>query len=331
MKSILKILFAPLIWIIHSCSPIGEPVKEQLSNNHYYNRNNTDIIYSSGGNWFGLGKKAMNVDMDTFEVLNGLFAKDKNNLYCYHNKVSHPKLDLESFYAKGETAVERDKMNNIGFDKNHVYVTVSKRQGDIYTTGITILEDADPKTFKKIDYHGWAKDHERYYYRNALIHVDYDSFTFIDEFFSKDKNHVYWHTFSNFVKTDANPETFVSAEKSKYIAIDDKALYVTNYSKDQKEPITIPYTSKDSIKVYDDMYFKVGRTVYYVGKPILEADIETFELLEFSYAKDKNHVFYNGKKIEGADPNSFEHDEGARCKDKNGYFLSGEAYEFKEL
>ena len=40
-------------------------------------------------------------------------------------------------------------------------------------------------------------------------------------------------------------------------------------------------------------------------KKIENADYNTFQVIEYSYAKDKNNVYYLGRKINQVNPNNF--------------------------
>ena len=58
-KTILKAAVVPFLCLLHACNPLGEPVNEILSRNHYYSPSKDDIIYSRDGNWLKYGKQRM--------------------------------------------------------------------------------------------------------------------------------------------------------------------------------------------------------------------------------------------------------------------------------
>ena len=73
-----------------------------------------------------------------------------------------------------------------------------------------------------------------------------------------------------------------------------------------------------------------GKTVYYDGKTVINADSATFVIIErdADYGKDKNHVYYAGKEIKGADPRYFDYisygtTESLYFKDKKKIYFSG--------
>ena len=102
MKTIFKTLFAPVLWLLQSCSPLGSHVDKELSDNHYYNNSKTKIIYSSMGNWFELGKTEMEADVKSFEVFNRFLSKDKDRIYFKEYPAGDGETDLSSFYVKRE-------------------------------------------------------------------------------------------------------------------------------------------------------------------------------------------------------------------------------------
>ena len=62
-----------------------------------------------------------------------------------------------------------------------------------------------------------------------------------------------------------------------------------------------------TIKALGYFYSKDDKNVFYGSDKILNADVNSFVVLEgdHSYAKDKNSVYYSGEKIEGANPKTF--------------------------
>lgn len=68
------------------------------------------------------------------------------------------------------------------------------------------------------------------------------------------------------------------------------------------------------------------------GVKVEKVDIKTFESLDNSYAKDKNNIYYEGKKLRKADVETFSAYYGARleepiiyydAKDKKNYYYEG--------
>lgn len=194
---------------------------------------------------------------------NGFF-KDEN--FVYYGEIttresSLKKLDnidpnsfelINKFYSK---------------DKNRVY---RLNEYEPWITGVSILEDSDPATFKLLQEDGfiYGKDKNNVYYEWKKIQgADTETFQILDYPYSKDKNNVYY-SYEGIVES-ADPETF--------------------------------------IVVKSGFYMKDKNNVYYNGKIIQGADSETFEFVKPGYAKDKNNVYHGKNIVEGVDPKTFIH------------------------
>lgn len=122
-----------------------------------------------------------NADPQSFQILGDYLSKDKNTLYLHH--LPFQIQDLNSFeYVKDQWAKDRYNIywiqigrfpvdtalvctsmgdydsfkvlsRDVALDKYHVYIhkSVYDRTQDRFIGSITILEDADSKTFKVID------------------------------------------------------------------------------------------------------------------------------------------------------------------------------------
>jgi hypothetical protein len=86
-----------------------------------------------------LGKTPMKADVESFQVLNENFAKDKNTAYYRSFAIKNNDLDLVSFNAKPD-----DWMWHIGLDKNNVYTVEEDVVAE--TATLSIVEDADPSS-----------------------------------------------------------------------------------------------------------------------------------------------------------------------------------------
>ena len=62
--------------------------------------------------------------------------------------------------------------------------------------------------------------------------------------------------------------------------------------------------------------------VYYKDELIEEADIATFEYIEYRYAKDKNNIYYLGERVKNIDRLTFEYLGKGYAKDKNYVYYS---------
>ncbi len=99
--------------------------------------------------------------------------------------------------------------------------------------------------------------------------VDSDSLEFLDNYFIKDKNYIYKNYFSSLFKLD-NIDINTFSSLNGYLFKDSNWVYKV-----------------DSPALLD-----------YEVKKIPDADIETFEIIDISYSKDKNNVYYYWEKME---------------------------------
>ncbi len=85
----------------------------------------------------------------------------------------------------------------------------------------------------------------------------------------------------------------------------------------------------ESFVVLGDDYAKDNDgNVYYWNKIIEEADFDTFEVLQYDYAIDKNNVYFKKELIVGADPKTFQVLDYPYAKDDDSvYFIHGSRVE----
>lgn len=171
-----------------------------------------------------------------------------------------------------------------------------KKNNEIYykyseedDTGIKI-KNVDLNTFKILN-DKYAKDDKSVYFSGNKSFEDVDSKTFevLPNYYSKDKNNVYRPINEWIHKIDgANPKT---------------------------------------IKILNYFYSKDDKNVFYDSDKILDADVNSFVVLEgdYSYAKDKNAVYYSGEKIKGANPKTFKIiSDGSYSKDDKNVYVGRE-------
>ncbi len=317
MKSSLNISVILIAVVFQSCSPLGEPVNEAISDNHYYSPTKEDIIYSSMGNWFELGEDAMMAHVESFQVLNEHLSKDKDRAYYMSYAIKHPLLDLESFHAK--TKVE---MFHIGLDKNHVYGFKVNDWHDGAVT--TLVEGADPKTYIQSDYE-WAHDDSSHFYRLKRVNVDYNTFKRVNDHFSLDRDSAYCHHMGSFEGFNVDIYSFKKFDS--YLAYDVNNIYCNATYIDGEDVSVlniIPYSNIDDVIFYDESHIKAVGKVYYHGFEIKSVDLASFEALDYWYAKDKNHVYFENRVVIDADPETFHFSkEDFSYHDKNNKYEAG--------
>lgn len=289
-------------------------------------------IYNIDGDSDNLVLEKLPYDPQTYEVINQLYSKDKNNIYYSNRKIIG--ADLPTF-----------QIGSDGF---------SKDKNNIYLEGKKIL-GVDRDTIKIIEL-PYIKDKNNVYYGNKKIEgadkntfeLIYDFGSVVNRYYSKDKNNVYYEnkklkgidvkTFKkisrlvdNFLIEDKNG--FYIVEKDGSIApIDSKEVDIENLS--QLAIKTNLYHDKDSmyfvknhklvkikdapkvdpynLSTYNDKYINKYNVVYY-----LDTDESAFKKLEkaeshqFSaygdteYAKGRKNVYFKGKILTDADYESF--------------------------
>ncbi len=320
MKTFLKILFAPVLWLFNACSPLGNPVDEKKSDSHYYNSKKTDIHYVPMGNWFELGNSPMNADIESFEVLSRFLSKDKNRGYYTQHPIAEGTLDLGTFNAK-----EGVYMASIGFDKNHVYLFERTYEKD-QVVHPRIVKGADPKTYVAKDFN-WAKDHQNHYYRHQQIEVDYHTFQNLNESFSKDQDSVYYQYLSSFKTIKADVTSFKVLDE-RYYAVDASHVFFNHYTGNETntELRTLPIPTGEKVTLLNEAYLQIGPRIYYGATPI-EIDAESHEIVGTYYIKDKNNVYYQDRLVADADAASFGPLDDYRIGDKNGAFRGAERYQ----
>ena len=292
-------------------------------------------VYSIDGDSDNLVLEKLPYDPQTYEVINQLYSRDKNNIYYDNKKIEG--ADLPTFQRIDEYIYSKDK--------NNIYFRGKKISG------------VDKETFEKIDKYNYSKDKNNIYYNDKKIEgvdkntfeLTYDFGSVVNEYYSKDKNNVYYEnkklkgidvkTFKkisrlvdNFLIEDKNG--FYIVEKDGSVApIDSKEVDIENLS--QLAIKTNLYHDKDSmyfvknhklVKIkdapkvdpynlwtYNEKYINKNDIVYY-----LDTDEETFKKLEKAenhefrvygnteYAKGKKNVYFRGKILSGADYTSFD-------------------------
>lgn len=319
MKTFFKILFAPVIWLAHACSPLGEPVNEEVSDNHYYNSKKTDIEYCSSGNWIAIGHTAMNADVESFEVLTSAISRDKNRWYFTSDPVQNDIIDSKSFYIK-----EGDYMNRLCFDKNHVYFFKNDTSIEPHNTIMVRIEGANPNTYAQNN-STWAYDDQNHFYHDKLINVDFNSFENLNYTFSKDAQSAYTHFDSNFKAIAADASSFKTLDDFNF-AMDDLHVYAMDYGEDDLDDsklVTISKTMDEKVSLLNEVFIKVGDRIFYRGTHLTDLNSENVEIINYSYIKDNTTAYFEDKKLIDVDAITFSKKGKRDAGDKNGIYIDG--------
>ena len=309
------------------------------------------IIYSMDGDSDKLVLENLPYDPQTYEVINQLYSKDKNNIYYSDRKIIG--VDLPTFQRIDEYIYSKDK--------NNIYFRGKKISG------------ADKDTFEKIDEYNYSKDKNNIYYNDKKIEgvdkntfeLTYDFGSVVNGYYSKDKNNVYYEnkklkgidvkTFKkisrlvdNFLIEDKNG-FYIVEEDGSVAPIDSKEVDIENLS--QLAIKTNLYHDKDSmyfvknhklvkikdapkvdpynLSTYNDKYINKYDVVYYLDtdegafKKLEKAESHQFSAYgDTEYAKGRKNVYFKGKVLTGADYATFDmkynHEKDVyEIKDKN--------------
>ena len=218
-------------------------------------------------------------------------------------------------------------------DKEHVYFLkfVGGAFFDPTSFVITVIPGADPNTIHILNNDALLAADNHAVYQNGEVVVDVDISSFSEAFLGskmlfKDTHRIYRFSAGPSVSI-ANRNGVVerfSLEETFYKHVEDgSSLYSVRaegvYYNDQliqeadaKSFVLLSgylglAVGKDEAR-YD--YARDSTRVYYMGMPIPNADVKTFQPIEngaygHSYAADARHVFYHEKEILGADLKSF--------------------------
>lgn len=297
MKKYTFFLVCILLCFCISCRNIGKPIDKQKSGSYFIDSKG-QIAYCQNGNWFSLGISQMQADTRSFEVLSEDIAKDKNAVYF--RGMAQKLVDKNSFYVD----------NQIPKDCLHVYYIDQ-------ALGFQIIQGADPKTYELVkDHINWARDKDHYFYSNDMIRADRKTFSFVNDYFLKDKDSVYVSPNIGALRAVVANLGKAEAINKYYMRIDDTIYYPP--FQQGSDVVKIPFNAIQTIRVLDQDYINVNdKTILFRGKNFKyeRVDVPSFALFptdekngiygSSSYSKDKNHVYYNQEIIPGADLKTF--------------------------
>ncbi len=236
------------------------------------------------------GKVIEGADSESFSIL----EDDR-----YGSSIAYSAKDGSHLYHAGVIVqgaipgnLKRIKINNETYWVNATQVILDDR----------VLQDANPQEFygfENHDYSGWTystigQRYTVYIHGKRLPGVDRDSFTPLSEFFAKDKNHIFKQ--DEIILPEANAEDF-------------ELLEYYDFGKDKNHIYYLAHLQPFAIK---------------------GIDVESFEILERGFLRDKNHVYVTHQyssitRLEQADAASFEvtgyeDSTDSDARDKNHYY-----------
>ncbi len=218
------------------------------------------------------------------------------------------------------------------------------------------IQGADPGTFRfapGATHSEYAIDKNNAYgFGHKLENADLESFRALTFRYAKDKNTVYW--FGDKLES-ADPKTFVSNESMDPYAKDKAHSYFNgkiidkeygdsftgqapmvaknnrnvfcggqiNEKADAKtfHSLSLPNTTEGGLSRYSADAKHVFHDCSYT---INDADVNSFQLIDFHFAKDKQYIFQEGRIIKNIDVHSFHGFNSHYIKDKNGVYARNE-------
>ena len=259
------------------------------------------------------------LDPVTFEDLNGNFYKDKNGVY--YEGMLMKGIDSKSF----EPFVNYTHVK----DKNGIY-SFYQKENEVVVEKVEISPEIDLKTLQPIEnYSEYSKDKNNVYYHFQKI-GGADIKTFEPEGYSigKDKMGVYYET------RKVNGVDVNSFEVLKNDFFKDKNnVYYKNKKLEIFKPKNFEVIDYSLVKQNEDLYYFTedeNNNTKFVPLESKNVDIDTFQILDDDYAKDKNNTYYKGKIFKEADVKTLhkhynENDNGYKIRDKK------KVYKIKEL
>ncbi len=206
-------------------------------------------------------KSINNIDINTFEILNNYYSRDKKNIYYWWEKIKN--IDVNSF-----SIIDEDYWK----DKTNIYFESKK------------IDWVNLESFKIIE-SPCSKDNTFcYYWENKIVWADINTFIVKNNFFSLDINFVYYR-WKRIEWTDPHSFSFI-----KYYYWKDKNFVYFQSNK-------IELADPNSFIVLDSLYTKDKNYVYINRKVINWADANSFELIDKYNGKDKNHIYNSFWKI----------------------------------
>ncbi|OOV20324.1 DKNYY domain-containing protein [Flavobacterium sp. LM4] len=272
---------------------IGDPVNRKVSDSYFYHYRKNLIVHSPMGNWFELGYFESESDVESFQPINRDFGKDKKDVFWKGRKQA---VDYATFQVDASGIIK---------DKNHVYTTNGKEYNFL-----GIIEVADPKSYQLLDPSlseykriSWFKDANAVFYRSKKTEGDPATFKPLNDAIAVDDHFIYSiiHQRGDGIYAFEVDEVI---RKHKRIAgeikvINDTYVQIGNavVSAFTKEEFTLhTFETIKNTKEIDYFTIVVNDTLIYKGIACPEIDIESFEPLDYGYAKDSKNVYYNEKK-----------------------------------
>jgi len=157
----------------------------------------------------------------------------------------------------------------------------------------TAIPDSDPSTFEVLEQH-FSHDARHVYLSGQIFTDDPINFEILAEDLSRDREHIYW---SGYTISDDPTHLEIIFSQDHYTYINDsKTVYVNG------GPIV--EADVNTFEVFSAGYARDASQIYYFDQA-MSADPNTFEVLEIPYSRDSQNVFWMENQIKNADPQTF--------------------------
>ena len=238
----------------------------------------------------------------------------------YFDKSSH-----ESWFYSKRKLKGAHKGSFEVFDKNKSYAKDKKR---VYYKGIPIPE-SDPSSFSvkqlfsnppALNEYALCRDKNNIYYKVNLVSRDADNFVqYSDPNIFMDSKNVFelksvpkpkYSGENHFVIVEgANPKTFESVPGFKFLYRDDQHVFYRNKM--------VASAKIDNLRKIES-FWTDGQSVFFNEHKLKDADISSFQVLDYPYARDAGNLYYEHLLMEGASPEGL-----IEIKNSNGYATAG--------
>ena len=262
----------------------NQKVKINLKDFKFYKNKDKIVYFRNNGKIYDLkGLDELNgiEDVDTFEVLDDEYSKDKHNIYYGGVTLSDVDMDtfqiiMPNYYAK---------------DKNSVYSRHKKIKG------------ANPKTIKVLNI-AYIKDDKTVFsdfsFSNTLKNADIKSFEALGQYYGKDKNNVYLMG-EKIKKADVKTFQVISEESFKHYSKDKNNVYLETYIIEGADPKTFEIIKEEP------SYSKDKKYLYYSGKKIdkIRDNLKNMSAGVLDIIKNGNRIYANGNRLDIENPENF--------------------------
>ena len=262
----------------------SQKVKINPKDFKFYKNKDKIVYFRNNGKIYDLkGLDELNgiEDVDTFEVLDDEYSKDKHNIY--YDGVALSDVDMDTFQII--------MPNYYAKDKNSVYAGHKKIKG------------ANPKTIKVLNI-AYIKDDKTVFsdfsFSNTLKNADVKSFETLGQYYGKDKNNVYLMG-EKIKKADVKTFQVISEEFFKHYSKDKNNVYLETYIIEGADPKTFEIIKEEP------SYSKDKKYLYYSGKKIDEIrdNLENMSAGVLDIIKNGNRIYANGNRLDIENPENF--------------------------